>query len=96
MYKSNHAKDGSLKHSSECKMAFGRKDKECPRCQELLKGAQTRNGWQKDYYANKSMEASRSKQIKNENYVLGPGIKVILINDVWYKEGSNEEYIHVF
>jgi len=28
-----------IAHKSDCKMAFGRKDKGCPRCQELLKGA---------------------------------------------------------
>lgn len=26
------------KHSPECRMAFGRKDPSCPRCQELLRG----------------------------------------------------------
>lgn len=28
-----------MKHSLTCKMAFGRKDKTCPRCIELLNGA---------------------------------------------------------
>ena len=28
-----------MKHSIDCKMAFGRKDPSCPRCQELLYGA---------------------------------------------------------
>jgi len=27
------------KHKNDCKMAFGRKDATCPRCQELLAGA---------------------------------------------------------
>jgi hypothetical protein len=30
----------STKHKEDCKMVFGRKDKTCPRCQELLNGAQ--------------------------------------------------------
>jgi hypothetical protein len=35
----------STKHAQDCKMAFGRKDKSCPRCQELLAGAAPRKGW---------------------------------------------------
>lgn len=27
------------KHSDNCKMAWGRKDPQCPRCQDLLNGA---------------------------------------------------------
>lgn len=50
MYPTIHNKNGSLKHSTECKMAFGRKDSECPRCVELLSGAETRGGWQKDHF----------------------------------------------
>lgn len=30
----------TTKHKSDCKMAFGRKDASCPRCQELLNGAE--------------------------------------------------------
>lgn len=33
------------KHDPSCKMAFGRKDPSCPRCQELLAGAPPRKGW---------------------------------------------------
>jgi hypothetical protein len=29
----------TTKHSVDCKMAFGRKDRNCPRCQQLLNGA---------------------------------------------------------
>jgi hypothetical protein len=53
MYKAEYTKQGKLKHSNQCKMAFGRKDKECPRCQELLNGAQPRSGWQKEYFEHK-------------------------------------------
>lgn len=35
------------KHSSTCKMAFGRKDPTCARCQELLAGAAPRAAWNK-------------------------------------------------
>jgi hypothetical protein len=28
-----------MKHSVDCKMAFGRKDPSCPRCKELINGA---------------------------------------------------------
>lgn len=32
----------ATKHSPTCRMAFGRKDPDCPRCQELLQGAAPR------------------------------------------------------
>lgn len=43
-------KNGSLAHSHNCRMAFGRKDKTCPRCVEMMTGAPARSGWQNDYY----------------------------------------------
>ena len=55
MYIAIRNKDGSLKHSYECTAAFGRKDTECPRCQELLAGAAPRAGWQKEYYELKAL-----------------------------------------
>lgn len=68
MYAAQHNKDGSLKHSAECKMAFGKKDAQCPRCQELLGGAEVRKGWQSDYYAKKKREEEwRLRDIKNHN-----------------------------
>lgn len=66
MYQAVHNKDGSLKHSNECKMAFGKKDHECPRCVEMLNGAPARSGWQKDYYETKKIaEENRLRHIKN-------------------------------
>jgi hypothetical protein len=50
----------NTKHKADCKMAFGRKDQECPRCQELLAGAPSRAGWQKQYYARKKQEEIRT------------------------------------
>ena len=32
-------------HSTECKRVFSRYDKDCPRCQELMNGAEARRGW---------------------------------------------------
>jgi len=32
----------NTKHKPNCKMAFGHKDASCPRCQELLNGAEAR------------------------------------------------------
>ena len=32
-------------HADDCRMAFGRKDPNCPRCMELLNGAPARSGW---------------------------------------------------
>lgn len=49
-------KDGSLRHSNECKMNFGRKDHECPRCVEMLNGAAPRDGWQKRYFCKQKQE----------------------------------------
>lgn len=34
-----------MKHKDDCKMSFGRKDQTCPRCQELLNGAEPKRGW---------------------------------------------------
>jgi hypothetical protein len=44
----------ATKHASNCKMAFGRKDKNCPRCQELLSGLPAREGWQTAHFAAKT------------------------------------------
>jgi hypothetical protein len=49
MYKKIYAKNGDLKHGAECRMAFGRKDRECPRCLELLEGAQPRESFHKEW-----------------------------------------------
>lgn len=46
-------KDGSTKHANDCKMVFGRKDAQCPRCVEMINGSTARTGWQKTYYAEK-------------------------------------------
>lgn len=40
-----------MRHKPDCKMVFGRKDPNCPRCQELLNGAapiQWRGTWRKE------------------------------------------------
>jgi len=56
---------GMIKHKTDCEMAFGRKDKSCPRCQELLKGATPRKGWQTGFFTQREQEAKqRSAAIK--------------------------------
>ena len=35
----------STKHNADCNRAFGRRDANCPRCQELANGAAPRRGW---------------------------------------------------
>jgi hypothetical protein len=35
-------KQTGTKHSADCKMVFGRKDSNCPRCQELIAGSKPR------------------------------------------------------
>lgn len=56
MYPEVFNKDGSKKHSYKCQMAFGRKDKNCHRCVEMMNGAPSRSGWQKRYYSDKKIE----------------------------------------
>lgn len=56
MYEKSYNKDGSLKHSNECTMQFGRKDPECARCAEMIAGAPSRSGWQKSYFTKKQQE----------------------------------------
>jgi len=46
------------KHKADCNMAFGRKDATCPRCVELLNGAEART-W------NKSADAIRTQDVRN-------------------------------
>jgi hypothetical protein len=47
----------NTKHSHNCKMAFGKKDPSCPRCQELLAGSAPRAGWQGAHFAKKAQIA---------------------------------------
>lgn len=49
MLKEKYNKQGLLAHSVGCKMRFGIKDKNCPRCLEMINGAPARTGYQKDY-----------------------------------------------
>lgn len=73
MYQEARKKDGSLTHSAQCQMTFGRKDENCPRCQELLNGAAPRAGWQKKYFEQKKrteemeLAAIRSHDCKKSN-----------------------------
>lgn len=62
MYTVNRAKNGDLKHSHECQMAFGRKDAQCPRCVTMMHGAPARKGWQHDYYTVKARQEERLRQ----------------------------------
>ena len=57
-------KQTGTKHKLDCKMSFGRKDSTCPRCQELLKGSESRKSW--DYYK-KSQESNLIQAIKIHN-----------------------------
>lgn len=41
----NQSTQQNTQHKADCRMAFGRKDPSCPRCQELLNGASPRLGW---------------------------------------------------
>lgn len=48
------------KHSWDCCRSFAKRDTNCPRCQELDKGAAPRAGWSD---AKREREAQRSKEI---------------------------------
>ena len=39
------SKQSGTRHSAECKMAFGKFDPSCPRCVELINGADRREGY---------------------------------------------------
>lgn len=50
------------KHSNDCKMAFGRKDPNCPRCQELISGAKSRS-----WGNSRQIEQLRILEIRNHD-----------------------------
>jgi|GEM_PF-1888117 len=59
-----HTAAGALKHSPDCRMAFGKKDPTCPRCQELLNGASPRGS----YHSHRAQqEADRLRWLREHN-----------------------------
>lgn len=68
MYEKSHNKDGSLKHSPECKMVFGRKDEKCHRCAEMLAGSAPRGGWQNNFYDKKKQDADIEKSASERHH----------------------------
>lgn len=67
MYAAIYNKNGTLAHSNECTAAFGRKDKHCPRCVELLNGSPARAGWQANYYAAQSRMLEMRRHVCNSS-----------------------------
>ena len=63
---STYTKSTTTKHKLDCKMAFGRKDVSCPRCQELLNGAAPVE-W--TVSANKRAEKRQIASIRNHNCI---------------------------
>ena len=55
------------KHNRACQRVFGRYDKTCPRCLELMQGAPARNGWQTSYFAAKA-ENERGELVAIKNH----------------------------
>jgi hypothetical protein len=47
MYRERKTREGKLTHSTACRRSFDHYDKQCPRCLELMKGAEPRKGWRK-------------------------------------------------
>lgn len=54
-------KQNTTKHSADCKMVFGRKDASCPRCQELMAGAEPVK-WANSFKQN---DAARCAEIRS-------------------------------
>lgn len=52
------------RHSSDCKMAFGRKDPNCPRCRELLRGDAPRDGYGS---AQRRLDADFSRRLREHD-----------------------------
>ena len=55
-----------ITHNTSCKMAFGRPSKhsDCPRCEELKNGAETRRGWGA---SKREMERLQIQAIRSHN-----------------------------
>lgn len=49
------------KHKDECTRIFNRYDKSCIRCKELMRGAEPRESWHKQYYIDRARENQRRK-----------------------------------
>lgn len=62
MHKEIYNKNGNLAHSQECKMIFGKKDPECPRCLEMINGAPARGSWHKEHFEKQAQEIRWLKQ----------------------------------
>jgi hypothetical protein len=48
-------------HSAGCRMAFGRKDPNCPRCRELMAGCAPRDGWQRGYFSHRAAQQTQER-----------------------------------
>lgn len=67
-----NAETKATKHAENCKMAFGRKDPTCPRCQELLNGAAPRL-WQATRDQERSLEiVTHFKSQRHQAGLCGP------------------------
>lgn len=57
-----------IQHKLDCKMAFGRKDITCPRCQELLEGAPIRSwGLNRKAEENRRLAEIRAHDCRKSN-----------------------------
>jgi hypothetical protein len=55
------------KHNHQ--VCFGKREADCPRCEELSNGAAPRAGWQQSYFSRKAQhEASRNAAIKAHDF----------------------------
>ena len=62
----------NTKHKADCRMAFGRKDATCPRCQELIAGAAPRAGWQQAYYSRKRYDYQAYTEAIHDHFSNNP------------------------
>lgn len=57
-----------IKHKYDCSRIFKNYDKTCPRCIELIAGAEPRSSWHTAYFKRKREEEARFvKALKNHN-----------------------------
>lgn len=61
-------------------MAFGRKDPSCPRCQELLNGAEPRKAWG---WRNKEAEAQKLAAIRSHDFAACAAKNVVCTHFDW-------------
>lgn len=61
----------ATKHKKDCGRIFKKYDRTCPRCQELILGAQARPGWQGPHFAAKADRIRKDIDAIREHFAPG-------------------------